>query len=111
MPSMVVDDLDIVSVTFDPPEADAPLVVDPDRPLPRAAAMQALEMISSTRRQGIESIRSIQLDQPALRSTKDLHREPPWPLALEHCNGHFAGEAPYHFCYVTRNAIQLKSAR
>src|SRR5579883_2350374 len=44
--SMVVDDLDIESVTSDPTEANAPLIVDADTHLTGAVALEHFEPIS-----------------------------------------------------------------
>jgi hypothetical protein len=43
--SMIVDDLDVISVTLCEPEADSPLIVDSNAPLAFAIALERLESI------------------------------------------------------------------
>jgi hypothetical protein len=43
---MVINNFDIISVAFAPGEADPPLVVDSDAPLPFSIAVQFLESIT-----------------------------------------------------------------
>jgi len=51
---MIVDDLDVMSVVIDPPEADAPLVVDADAHLPGPAASERLQPIARWIGQGLD---------------------------------------------------------
>jgi hypothetical protein len=44
---MIVDDLDVKGVTVTPPEADPPLLVDPDAVLALAIAFQSLGVMST----------------------------------------------------------------
>jgi len=57
---VVVNHLNVVRVTLSPPKAQAPLVVDPDTPLPRPISAQFLQAISRRRLEILKRGRCIQ---------------------------------------------------
>lgn len=57
---MVICDFYIECVSFLPPEADSPLIVNPDAVLTLAVAAQFLQMIAAVERQNSEITRSMQ---------------------------------------------------
>jgi len=68
---MVVYNLNVVNVTLAPCEADAPLVVDPDAVLSRAAPLKRFEPISANGGQVGETGRGIEPPKPLSRRTLD----------------------------------------
>lgn len=72
--SLIVDDLNIECIAVAIAEADSPLVVDPDTPLPGAIPAQRLEAIRRRHAQILDPGRSIQLNQAHRRSLANLGR-------------------------------------
>src|SRR4051794_2719297 len=59
-PSVVIDDLHVQRIPSLPAEADAPLVIDPDAPLPLAVAGQALQPIRGRHSEIFDPDRTVQ---------------------------------------------------
>src|SRR5262249_5248950 len=76
VPSMIVDDLDIVGVAVAPAEADAPLVIDPNAVLPFAISGQPLQPISRRRPQVLEIASIVKLHQLAISRPYDVVGNP-----------------------------------
>jgi hypothetical protein len=57
---MVIDDLDVMGITFFPYKADAPLLVDPDAVLTLSIIMQGLQMIGRWNPQSLNEACSIE---------------------------------------------------
>lgn len=74
---MVIDDLDIEGVSVMEPEAQAPLLVDPDAPLPSPVAAQRLQSIRRRNAQVLESCRGVELDQSPDRPGANVGRKAP----------------------------------
>jgi hypothetical protein len=61
--SVIIDDFDVLGPGLGPPEADAVLIVDPDRMLPGAIPLQLLEA-EPGKREGTEGDARVQAVQP-----------------------------------------------
>lgn len=86
--SVVIDDFDIESFSFDEPEAEPPLLVDADAPLPRAITLQWLQPI---RRRGSQILEACSGMQPV-----DLHQSPEPDIGRQP-PGSLRGEQPFRF--------------
>ncbi len=71
---MIVGDLDIERLAVAIAEADSPLVVDPDAPLPGAIPAQRLEAIRRRHAQILDAGRRIQLNQSHHCALPNLRR-------------------------------------
>ncbi len=93
---MVIYDFHLVSVTFMPAEADAPLTVDANAVPARAVTCKGFQPVAGREGQVAEFPRSVELRQPAKRDALNLRRQPvvrpplPHPLRLP------AGKAGNH---------------
>jgi hypothetical protein len=94
--SMVVDNLDIMRVMPDPPEADAPLVIDPDAHLSGALAFQRFEPVSRRVPQVLDRPRRIQLAQLLQCPILNVARKFPARLAPPYAHRLFALERLDH---------------
>jgi hypothetical protein len=90
-----------VSAVLFPHEADAPLVVDPDAVLPRAAASEQLEAVPGRDSQVREQRRGIQLHELAERHALQLWWKSTASLAPEEPLGVAIAEAPDHGASIT----------
>ena len=93
---MIVRDLDVVRVGSAPPEADAPLVVDPDAVLASPLPPQSLEPVPWRYAQVGEGNRSIDLSELAQRGSLHVGPELPDRVAPEETLGVAIAEAPNH---------------
>jgi hypothetical protein len=93
--SVVVHDLDVVGAVRRPPEADPPLVVDPDAVLPVAVTPQRFEAVARRDAQGRQYGGGVDLQQLASRDPLDVP-EPADGPALEQGLGVGAGEGADH---------------
>jgi hypothetical protein len=80
---MVVNDLDLMGIAFQPSEVDAPLVIDPNTVLPSAASSQLLEPVPPRHAQIIESLSGIDEYKPAQHGALELARISADALPLE----------------------------
>jgi hypothetical protein len=88
--------LDVVSIASHPSKADAPLVVDPDAPLPGPVATQPLESIPRWDPKVIQSDGRIELPQLAQGDSLHVCAEPSNGSAIEELLGILVTEAPDH---------------
>ena len=89
---MVVDDLDIVGAVDRPAEADAPLIIDPDAPLPLSVSLEFLQSIAGEPAQVGEVSRSLQGSEAPRGRLFDVSK-PSRAMALKQGLGVFAAEA------------------
>src|SRR3954447_483473 len=80
--SVVVDDLDLVSVPIAPLEADPPLVVDTDAVLARPLAAQALQPVPRGDLEILKSLGVVQHPKLPTRHLLNVARQPPGDLSL-----------------------------
>src|ERR1700683_2259586 len=73
--AVVIDDLDIVSASFGPVEADAPLVIDTNAPLSDTIAPQSFEAVAGWHAQIVDPFRGTNEAQLAQRAGLDRWRE------------------------------------
>lgn len=92
---MVIDDLNLVSVSLPPDKTDPPLVANPDAVLPLAIAMKRFEPIAGRRREVARFGRCIQLAKFAQRHSFDGPKTP-HPVPVVEALRIFAAEAPNH---------------
>jgi hypothetical protein len=93
---VIDDDLDVMSVVVDPPEADAPLIVDPDAVLTRATASQPFESIARGHVQVVERDGSVELSELPQRHPLNVGARFTDRLALEQTGGVPISETPNH---------------
>jgi len=62
--SVIIHDLDVVSVPFAPGKADPPTVIDPNTVLPGAIALQRLQPVAADGAQISQTCRGVQPPQP-----------------------------------------------
>ena len=74
---MVVRDLDIVGITVDESEADAPLVIDSDCVLPSSVSPELVESIPRRAPKVMQVSRQVDVFELPPRPTRDLGRESP----------------------------------
>jgi hypothetical protein len=98
---VVIHDLDIVSVTRFPAEANAPLIVDPNAPLSRAITSKPLKAVSRWNSEIVQGDRSVELPQLAQCDALDICSEPLNEPAVEELLGILASEAPDHRPMIT----------
>jgi hypothetical protein len=72
---VAVDDFDVLSITASPLEADAVLIVDPDRMLASPILLQRLEVIARESAQIVERFRFVQHHVLAARDQDDACRK------------------------------------
>jgi len=77
---MIIDNLNLNCIAVCPFEADSPLLVDPDAPLPAARSTQLLEMIRRRNSQVIERNRAMKHAQLSERDLLNLARQSPGTL-------------------------------
>ena len=73
---MIVAELDIVGIAIFEPKADAPLIVDSDRMLPRAVAFERMEPVAGRYPQVGEHDRNMDSFQLAQGASSDVWRDP-----------------------------------
>jgi hypothetical protein len=78
--SVVVSDLDVGRSGSSPPEADPPLVVDPDAVLTGPISTESLEPIPRRHPQIVEGLRSIDDQQLPIRHPLQIRAESPHAL-------------------------------
>lgn len=108
MTSVVINDLDVVSISIDEAETKPPLVVDPDAARPLAVTSQHLEPVAGWCPQETECCRGIQLGE--LTSGNSLKvSETPHSITFGKSLGVLAVKTPNHPAQyiVYRNAKQL----
>jgi hypothetical protein len=81
---MIVDDLDIRWTIFCPPEANTPLVVDPDRMLAFTVLPQGFEPIGRRDSEVVEPLRRFEHLELATGNRKYLDRKALGALAIEY---------------------------
>jgi len=72
---VIVDDFNVVRVAVGPPEAHAPLVVDPNAVLAEAVAVQFLQAIPWRKPQFVEANGSVDLHELPQHDTPQIHRK------------------------------------
>lgn len=75
---MIIDNLHILSRAFPPYKTDAPLVVDPDRMLASAGALERLQPIAWRNAQVIQNRRRLNHGELVLSPLKDIRRKASW---------------------------------
>ena len=93
---MVVGGLDVVGIATLEAEADAVLVVDPDRPLTLTISTQSVEPVSRRYFQLLNALDMVELRQLELAPTHRLPRYCPGPASHKELLGLLVLEAPYH---------------
>jgi hypothetical protein len=73
---MVIDDLDIVSVSFIPSETDAPLIVDADAPSPFSNPTQLLKPVARRDKKKINGGSAVKQGQFSKGRLLDIPRKP-----------------------------------
>lgn len=92
---MVVHNLDVVGLAVMPPEADAPLVVNPNAVLPDAATLQSFEPVSPDGSQVVKTGRCMEPPKPFSRSPLDALKLA-GAEAVVQCLGFFASKRSNH---------------
>ena len=69
---MVIDNLDLIGISSFPPEANAPLLVDADAPLPGAVMGQRFQPVGGRQPQIFDAGNGIELRQAHRRAFQDF---------------------------------------
>jgi hypothetical protein len=93
---VIVYDLDIVSVSIPPTEADTPLVVDPNAVLSFPVSSQFLKAISWRDKKIIQLLRRVQQEQLPLSDAPQIRREFLHGLAVKYLFSFFGCKSPDH---------------
>ena len=93
---MIIHNLDAFSVAFCPDEADAPLIVDSNTVLARAAADQGLQSVPGRSREIAKQCRLIQLTQFALSAALYIARQPSGESPMKQRFGISIRKGQYH---------------
>ena len=80
---MIIDNLYVISVAGAPPEADTPLIVDPDAVLAGSIALQGFEPVSWRHPQKVEGCGGIDLQQLSMRDPLYVGRKATAVLATK----------------------------
>ena len=105
---MIVDDFNVQGVTVTPPEADPPLLIDPDAVLAFSIALQSLELIRARNRKIPQISSSIQLLQLHQRPLLNLARNTLGVLATPDPFGLSASKGLDHRFIVTLSVSTVK---
>jgi hypothetical protein len=103
---MVIDDLDLVSVSLTPCEANAPLIVDADAVLAFAVTFQSLQSVARQRRKGAQIGRGVEHIQFSQRLPLD-GPEALYRLPVEEALGVWASKGPHHLSSVYCFAVNV----
>lgn len=93
---MVVNDLDIMGITFAPSKTDAPLIVDPDAMLTCPIATQLFQVIARWGAQILQGISCIQYSELPEHRALQAARKPTGGFACEEAFRIPVREAPNH---------------
>jgi len=93
---VVIDDLNVMGVVFDPAEADPPLVVDTDAVLAETIRGKLLQMIRRRHSEVSETSRGIEHQQFTKGNAVKIRRHSPDSFASEQSLGVGVAEAPDH---------------
>jgi hypothetical protein len=106
--SVIIYDLDVIRIAAGPPEADAPLIVDPDAMLAGTVALELLQPVAGLHLQVLQRLRSIDSYELPQHGTLECRGIAPHPLPTEEALSVPVGEAPDHRRIITRNVINVK---
>jgi hypothetical protein len=93
---MIVDDFDLVALTFVPHEADAPLVVDSDAVPARALSPQKFQTIRGRDPQVLEALGRVEHPQLPAGKRLNLIRQPARNVTVPDALGFLVREASDH---------------
>jgi hypothetical protein len=93
---MVIADFDIFGLSISPMEADAPLVVDPDRVLTAPVAGERLQPIARRGPQILQTLSPVDKTQLLQRRSLDVGREPAGTPTGPYSLGLAISETPDH---------------
>ena len=108
MTSVIIYDLDVIRIAAGPPEADAPLIVDPDTMLAGTVALQFLQPVAGRHSQILQrlsGINSHQLPQHGALERRGIASD---ALPVEESLRVPIGEALDHRGIITANVINVK---
>jgi hypothetical protein len=105
--SVIVYELDGMGISIGPPEADAPLIVDPDTILTGTVALELLQPVAGRHLQVLQRLRSIDSYQLPQHGTLECRRVAPHALPAKEALRVPVGEALYHRRIITRRAINV----
>ena len=107
---MVVRNLNIVGVASYPPEADPPLIVDPDAVLPGSLSAQLLQAIPGRHAEVVQADRRVELPQLAQRHALNVRAQLTHRLAVKQPLGSPVAETVNHGGMITRRVTICKAA-
>jgi len=96
---MIVRNLYVVRVSFPPPEADTPLVVDPDAVLAGPVAAEFLQPIPGGNSEVVELFARVNLDELSPGRPLYLNRPSPYHATRKDAPRFFVGECFDHARY------------
>jgi hypothetical protein len=104
---VIVDDLDLLCMPFDPYEAQPPMAGDPDAELASPIMLQGLELVARRNPKEVQGGRCVQLLQLSESDRFDVH-EAAYPSSLEQGLGVAAAKAQDHTTMLTTSVMNGK---
>lgn len=98
MPLVVVRDLDVVRIAVPPPEADAPLMVDPDTVLTFPVSPELLQAVARGHPEILKGLCGVEKGQLSLRDALEIRGELSRSFSVEELLGLFVPKTPDHWC-------------
>ncbi len=108
MTSVIIYDLDVIRIAAGPPEADAPLIVDPDTMLAGTVALQFLQPVAGRHSQILQRLSGINSHQLPQHGALKHRGKAPDALPVEETLRIPIGEALDHRRIITTNVINVK---
>ena len=108
MTSVIIYDLDVIRIAAGPPEADAPLIVDPDTMLAGTVALQFLQPVAGRHSQILQRLSGINSHQLPQHGALERRGIAPDALPVEETLRISIGEALDHRRIITTNVINVK---
>jgi len=92
----MIYDFNVIRIAPGPPEADAPLIVDPDAMLAGTVALQFLQPVAGRHPQILQRLSGIDSHQPPQHGALERRGKAPDALPVEEMLRISIGEAPDH---------------
>jgi len=75
---MIINDLNVVSISFSKTKANSPLIVDRNGVLPRPPSSHCMKPVAGRHSQILQARSKIDILEPSDGSSEDLRRKPSW---------------------------------
>jgi hypothetical protein len=105
---MIIDDLDVIGVSLLPPEADTPLVVDPDTVLPGPVTLQFLKTVTRRDAQITQGVSGMQNNELPEHKALEIRRVSLYGNSAEEPLGVPVRETLDHAIILTHGVINAR---